>query len=711
MTEQQPVLSIGLIVKNEEAHLETCLKALQPLRDQIPCQLVVADTGSEDRTRAIAEQYADTVFDFEWIDDFSAARNAVLEKCIGEWFMFVDADEYLDPNFPQLIQFLQSETRDEYQFALVCVRNYKGALYGDDYTDFYARRMTKLTEGVHFFGKIHEMLVGPRGKIMNLNQAVFHHDGYSAVNRERVLKKYERNMNLLSEELRRDPNNIMRILQCIESSREPNEGWRYAKRGLRVIREKKSKIPVVEPVLYRAALVNRLRADERDEAKKILQEDLERYPDSIYTRLDSNGAAIELYYQENEYEKALTHGRAWLKGLEALDAEDFDESELALSTLIYATVTNRNTLCAILFHCCCILKRWDEASEMLGRLNVEKLTPQNWSALIGNVFQYLCQFPDAPEQFQRIWDILEERASGGKDPIWTNHRNLFCTTMNAVLLPDNALCGAIAKTRGTPGQSVRILLSVSPEEIRSELDQVEDWDGLLYRAYLRVMKLKLDFPESFYAQGAEALARLAAALPQYDPEFTDIVLGLRSVYDAKQTPIRLTWILDLTMSAMRSELWEQAPRCQALCSQFRSLVQQYLTQIYNAALFDLPEESGILALSGMHRFGWYLIKAQNCLQSGDETGYVRLLRTGLKSAPAMKKMVNFMIKEIEQKQKVQSGVIPPELEELAEKIRGILSLYSPDDPAVQAIKQSQPYQKVAYYIEGLEAPVPGGVLQ
>ena len=47
----QPLLSIGMIVKNEERCLEKCLKALEPLRQAIPCELVIADTGSTDKQR------------------------------------------------------------------------------------------------------------------------------------------------------------------------------------------------------------------------------------------------------------------------------------------------------------------------------------------------------------------------------------------------------------------------------------------------------------------------------------------------------------------------------------------------------------------------------------------------------------------------------------------------------------------------------------
>ena len=123
MAEKQPMLSIGMIVKNEEKKLERCLTALQPLRDAIPCELVIADTGSTDGTRAIAERYADLVFDFPWVNNFSAARNAVMEKCTGLWYLTIDADEYLD-DATELIAFLTGPLANQTDIATLVVRNY-----------------------------------------------------------------------------------------------------------------------------------------------------------------------------------------------------------------------------------------------------------------------------------------------------------------------------------------------------------------------------------------------------------------------------------------------------------------------------------------------------------------------------------------------------------------------------------------------------------
>ena len=89
MNAQKPLLSIGIIFKNEIRCLERCLKSLEPLRSAVPCELVMADTGSDDGSRAVAERYSDILIDFPWTGDFSAARNAVMDRCSGMWYMSI----------------------------------------------------------------------------------------------------------------------------------------------------------------------------------------------------------------------------------------------------------------------------------------------------------------------------------------------------------------------------------------------------------------------------------------------------------------------------------------------------------------------------------------------------------------------------------------------------------------------------------------------
>ena len=137
----KPLLSIGIIFKNEIRCLERCLKSLQPLRDALPCELVMADTGATDGSREIAEKYADILFDCPWINDFSAARNAVIERCSGQWYMSIDCDEWVDPNIEGYVKFLTSDK--EFDFASVIIRNYStaGLEKSGGYSDFLASGM------------------------------------------------------------------------------------------------------------------------------------------------------------------------------------------------------------------------------------------------------------------------------------------------------------------------------------------------------------------------------------------------------------------------------------------------------------------------------------------------------------------------------------------------------------------------------------------
>lgn len=84
-------ISLSMIVKNEEKTLERCLRSIKGIADEI----IIIDTGSEDSTKEIARTFTSQVFDFEWIDDFSAARNYSFAQATMDYVLWLDADDIL----------------------------------------------------------------------------------------------------------------------------------------------------------------------------------------------------------------------------------------------------------------------------------------------------------------------------------------------------------------------------------------------------------------------------------------------------------------------------------------------------------------------------------------------------------------------------------------------------------------------------------------
>lgn len=85
-------ISVCMIVKNEEDKLETCLRSLKPIADEI----IVVDTGSVDTTMDIARRYTDKVSEFAWTGSFADARNHAFSLANCEYIYSADADEELD---------------------------------------------------------------------------------------------------------------------------------------------------------------------------------------------------------------------------------------------------------------------------------------------------------------------------------------------------------------------------------------------------------------------------------------------------------------------------------------------------------------------------------------------------------------------------------------------------------------------------------------
>ncbi len=131
LTQQtQQIISLCMIVKNEEENIEHCLSSIQGLVDEI----IIIDTGSTDGTKEIAKKFGAKVFDFKWNNNFSDARNFSLSKATGDWIFILDADEVISPSDHEKIKNLIRKPLDVSTAYSFITRNYIMELNNIDWT-------------------------------------------------------------------------------------------------------------------------------------------------------------------------------------------------------------------------------------------------------------------------------------------------------------------------------------------------------------------------------------------------------------------------------------------------------------------------------------------------------------------------------------------------------------------------------------------------
>ncbi len=237
MSQQKAVLSIGLLVSGRIETTQKCLDSLTPIRKQIPCELIIVDTGCGREVREIAEAYADIMAEFTWCDDFAKARNESLKYASGEWFLYLDDDEWFEEP-DELIAFFQSGEYREYGCANYIQRNFLDAA-GSQFTDTWVGRMVRLEKDTCFKSKIHEYLAPVSGKRKNLHSKVYHY-GYVYADDEAKLKHFERNRVLLEEMIRKEPKELRWRLQMLQEYRaidDYDQMYRLGEAGLKMTAE------------------------------------------------------------------------------------------------------------------------------------------------------------------------------------------------------------------------------------------------------------------------------------------------------------------------------------------------------------------------------------------------------------------------------------------------------------------------------------------
>lgn len=198
--------SICMIVKNEEKNIDAFLIAL---KEHIPTNnvdIVIVDTGSTDTTKDIIAKHGIIAHDFEWINDFSAARNYSLSLAQNDYVLILDCDEFItDLSYAELTSFIRS---NPYSVGMLRRQNHYIENNTDTvYTDQVERLFNKNL--YNYEGIIHEQVVPVSSKadkrFISISLEV-NHTGY-ILSADEMKKKANRNIELLLTQLNDSPSN------------------------------------------------------------------------------------------------------------------------------------------------------------------------------------------------------------------------------------------------------------------------------------------------------------------------------------------------------------------------------------------------------------------------------------------------------------------------------------------------------------------------
>lgn len=196
------MITLCMIVKNEEENLKNCLSKVGNLVQEI----IVIDTGSTDGTKSIALEFTDKVYDYEWCNDFSAARNFSISKATNDWILVLDADEYVSQLASGSIKTFIGNKKNEKVVGRIERINILEDGSGDKK---YIERISRLFNKKYFQyeGTIHEQIASKDGTAYNTIPVdiAAYHVGYTreAVNKTNKLK---RNKDMLIRAIEDKPN-------------------------------------------------------------------------------------------------------------------------------------------------------------------------------------------------------------------------------------------------------------------------------------------------------------------------------------------------------------------------------------------------------------------------------------------------------------------------------------------------------------------------
>lgn len=627
-------LTISLLVSDRRETLKRCLDSIVPLLNEINSELIVVFTGKDPAVLEIVKQYTSRIIPFTWCDDFSKARNAGLTEAGGEWFLYLDDDEWFE-NVAEIVEFFKSGEYRNYETATYIQRNYDD-WEGHSYNDAQVGRMCHLTPEVRFVSPIHEGLY-PFNDPRKVFSSYVHHYGYvENGSASEGRKKFERNTALLRKVYEEKPTAhiCMQLAQEYRYVGEDEKAIEYCREGLRLA-AKEERIHIYEmwmqvhlPVMLTA--VER-REEALEEAEKILLSPrlLEVGQAHIYSIMST------LCWDLQKCKKGLGYVRSFHKTMRYLKNHPELADRQTGGSVTYTTAWEHAMPAYVAgLLCAAELKDSGQMKEILAWIpwDQEKLVKTHYTHLDKMKAAYSDQRTVILDGFMRL------------------------QTENPYVCLQKALCAEEKHLSAKAEKYYRICAGNCPSGFMHQLVELAGRNGFSLTPVLECTSAETwDTYVKTLAEQMET-ADMPAYMEKMCPLMTDFPIFAGRL---KQTLLEKLLAQGMTETARLLELLKQ----------YCGIVHQEAETLYKEEILAIPD---YYALPSRYKFVFLAEKVLDNLENGRYEACITMLRDAIHTYPQMSGAIGCLSEYMEEKMKEPPRQVSEEFQVLGNQVKQVL---------------------------------------
>lgn len=629
-------LTISMLVSDRMETLGKSLASISPLLGELDSELIIVYTGKSPDTLRLAEQYTSHIIPFAWCDDFSRARNAGLKEARGEWFLYLDDDEWFE-DVEDILRFFKSGEYKDYQSALYVQRNYND-WDGASYVDANVGRMCRITPGTKFVYPIHENLY-PFAEPYKQLKSYVHHFGYIRdTGNLSADPKFQRNLSLLLKSYKEKPTSQIcaQLAQEYKSVSDYAAAVRYCREGLKLA-EKEQRIHTYE-LWLQIQLVNLLILTGDRGAALREGERLIGKPRTLEVgRAHLAGILSGLCWESGECRKGLKYARRYHKEMENLRRHPEAAERQNGITVTYGSALERAAAaCTAGLLCASKLGETSAIGELLAWMPWEKeeeVRPQ-----YGNLEKWKAAFP---EQEGAILGAYYRLRTG--NPYVAFQKALYMESRN---MPEEA------------GKYFRACAADCPEGLACRLIQAAAGNGFSLSPFLGQVTAEM------WDGYVEALAE--------QTEVSEMPAFSRKLEDAMEDyPLYAGRLNQRFLEAQLMEEGQEGARYLALAKEYCGSVGREMSALYRGDILSSPD---FYALPCRHRSASWLGAAIEAFESGRFGECIPCLEKAARLNPQMAPAVGHISAYLEERLNQPEAPADGEFEALGAQVKQALGV-------------------------------------